>query len=247
MVDRVNIVCMKWGTLYGPHYVNRLRAMVARHLDRPHRFVCFTDDAAGLDRGIETFDLPPIRVDAPWSMLGWRKLSLFNRNLADLSGTALFLDLDIVVVGALDPFFDFEPGRFCIIHNWTHPDQRIGNSSAYRFEIGADSYVLDRFHSEPHEHWVRRYRNSQTFLSDSVHDLVFWPDGWCVSFKKHCLPGGPLNWVTPATIPHGARIVVFHGRPNPEDVQQGRWPEPVWWKRPFKHVRTPAWLAEHWR
>jgi hypothetical protein len=246
MVETVNVVCMKWGTLYGPHYVNRLRAMVARHLDRPHRFVCFTDDDRGLDPAVERFALPPIHLDDRWSMLGWRKLALFNAELADLAGTTLFLDLDLVVVDALDPFFEFERGRFCIIHNWTHPAQRVGNSSVYRFEIGADRYVLDRFHTEPHEHWVRRYRNSQTFLSDTVHDLVFWPDEWCVSFKKHCLPGGPRNWIEPAAIPAGARVVVFHGRPNPEDVLEARWPEPTWWKRPFKRLRTPAWLAEHW-
>ena len=247
MGERVNVVCTKWGTLYGPHYVNRLHAMVRRHLARPHRFVCFTDDASGLDAGIEVFDLPPIRLDPRWSMLGWRKLSLFNPELADLAGTTLFLDLDIVVVDALDPFFDHEPGRFCIIHNWTHPGRRVGNSSVYRFEVGADAYVLDRFHGEPHAHWVERYRNSQTFLSDTVKDLVFWPDEWCVSFKKHCLPGGPLNWVKPATLPAGTRIVAFHGRPNPEDVLAGRWPEKSPWKRPFKRLRTPAWLQAHWR
>jgi hypothetical protein len=246
MVDRVNVVCMKWGTFYGPHYVNRLRAMVRRHLARPHRFVCFTDDAQGLDADIESFDLPPIQVVEPWSMLGWRKLSLFNPQLADLAGTALFLDLDLVVVDALDPFFDHEPGRFCIIHNWTRPDQRVGNSSVYRFEVGADSYVLERFHSQPHAHWVERYRNSQTFLSDSVKDLAFWPDAWCVSFKRHCLPGGWRNWIEPARLPEGARIVVFHGSPNPEDVLHGRWPEKNPWKRPFKRLRPVPWVAEHW-
>ena len=34
-----HIICMKWGTKYGPEYVNRLRSMVRRHLKRPHRFV----------------------------------------------------------------------------------------------------------------------------------------------------------------------------------------------------------------
>ena len=34
------------GSLYGPEYVNYLRAGVGRHLKRPFRFVCFTDDAS---------------------------------------------------------------------------------------------------------------------------------------------------------------------------------------------------------
>ena len=41
----VTVLCMKWGAKYGPDYVNRLYGMVARHLRRPFRFVCLTDDA----------------------------------------------------------------------------------------------------------------------------------------------------------------------------------------------------------
>jgi hypothetical protein len=31
------IVCVKWGTLYGPEYVNRLYAMVKRNITGPFR------------------------------------------------------------------------------------------------------------------------------------------------------------------------------------------------------------------
>ena len=247
MADPVNVVCMKWGTAYGADYVNRLQSMVARHLQRPHRFVCFTDDPTGIVPDVETTPLPPIAVAPEYAMLPWRKIGLFNRELADLTGPALFLDLDLVVTGDLDPFFDFEPGRFCIIHNWTEPWRRIGNSSVYRFEVGKDAHVLDRFHSRPHQHWIDTYRNSQTFLSNSVRDMAFWPASWCVSFKRHCLPLGPLAWIKPARLPADARVVVFHGRPNPSDVLAGRWPDPRPWRQPFKRLRPPAWLAEHWR
>ena len=43
-----HIVCMKWGTKYGPEYVNRLYAMVRRHLRGDFHFVCLTDDAKGI-------------------------------------------------------------------------------------------------------------------------------------------------------------------------------------------------------
>jgi hypothetical protein len=246
VADPVNVICMKWGTLYGPHYVNRLARMVARTLARPHRFLCFTDDAEGLDPGVETAPLPPIELAPEHAMKPWRKIGLFNARLADLSGPALFLDLDVVVVGGLDAFFDHEPGAFCIIRNWTRPERRVGNSSVYRFEVGADSYVLDRFRSAPHQDWIDRYRNSQTFLSDSVRDIRFWPAEWCVSFKKHCLPRWPRRLVETPRLPEGARIVVFHGLPNPEDAAEGRWPS-VWWKRPVKRLRPAPWIAEHWR
>jgi hypothetical protein len=239
-----NVICAKWGPKYGPAYANKLARMVSRKLHRPHRFVCFTDDPTGLDPGIEHRPMPVLPVPAPHSDLPWRKVALFGYPLADLQGPALFLDLDQVIVDDLDPFLDYEPGRFCVIHNWTHPDRRIGNTSVYRFEIGAHKGVLDHLVAN-HEAIFRRYLNSQTYVSDHIGDMAWWPDPWCRSFKKHCLPGGPLgllNLIATPRIPPGARIIVFHGDPKPEDALAGRWPE-----RRLKYVRPTPWIAEHWR
>ena len=46
-----NVICIKWGTKFGPEYVNRLYKMVQKNLSLPHRFVCFTDSAEGLAEG----------------------------------------------------------------------------------------------------------------------------------------------------------------------------------------------------
>mgnify|MGYP003446081805 CR=1 FL=1 len=112
----VNIICMKWGTLYGPEYVNHLRAGVAKHLARPHRFVCFTDDTAGIDAAVETLPLPSLDLRAGERDLRWRKLAVFRAPLGDLAGQTLFLDLDLVVVDSLEPFFAL-PGAFHIIRD----------------------------------------------------------------------------------------------------------------------------------
>ncbi len=126
-MQAVNVLCIKWGRKYGPEYVNRLHAMVRRHLRRPHRFVCLTDDGTGIDAGIETHPIPQVgfaEFDSrqPWSFQhGWLKLTSFASPLYDLSGPTLFLDLDIVIVDALDPFFD-HPGTFCVIREWDKRD-----------------------------------------------------------------------------------------------------------------------------
>ncbi len=245
--ERVNVICMKWGTLYGPHYVNRLASMVRRHLHRPHRFMCFTDDAAGLDEGIETAPLPAVPVDPAQPTSAWPKVGLFQPSLGGLSGPTLFLDLDVVIVDSIDMFFDHGPGAFCIIHNWTHPKRIVGNSSVFRFEPGAYSHVLDRYQSRPNQHWVERYRNEQAFVSHSIPALTYWPAPWCVSFKKHCLPRGLRRWFETPKLPSGARIVVFHGAPNPDDALAGRWPERAGWKRLYKRLQPAPWIAEHWR
>lgn len=246
-MDTVNIICMKWGRAYGPEYVNRLHAGVSRNLSRPFRFVCFTDDPTGLTEGVEAREIPTIRLDPPYHNNPWRKLGLFRSELADLSGTTLFLDLDLVVVGGLDPLFE-HPGDYCVIHNWTRPKDIVGNTSVFRFEIGAHADILELFESQPTQHWVDLHANSQTFTSRNMPDITYWPPEWCVSFKRHCLPGGlkwwhmPLNALLPSRPPTGARIVVFHGHPNPDEAIEGRWPG-GW----YKALRPAGWIAEHWR
>ena len=44
-----NVVCIKWGNKFGADYVNSLYRMVEKNLTIPHRFVCFTDNAEGID------------------------------------------------------------------------------------------------------------------------------------------------------------------------------------------------------
>ena len=50
-----HILCMKWGTKYGPEYVNRIYAMVARNLTPPFQVICFTDDRRGTKQMLDNF------------------------------------------------------------------------------------------------------------------------------------------------------------------------------------------------
>ena len=113
------VACMRWGTLYPPDYVNRLYRGVIRNVSRPTRFLAFTDDPSGLEAGIEPRPIPPIRL--PATGLGgspWRKLALWSRDIG-VAGDMLFLDLDVVVVGSIDAFFDFESGKLALIRDWS--------------------------------------------------------------------------------------------------------------------------------
>ena len=106
MGNKVNIICMKWGEKYDSSYVNILYNMVKRNLNRPFRFVCFTDNKSGLSSSIESFELPSLNLPEGIPERGWMKLSTFASNLHDLSGSTLFLDLDLVIVDNIDAFFD---------------------------------------------------------------------------------------------------------------------------------------------
>ncbi len=239
-----NIICMKWGTRYGAEYVNILAGMVRRHMTVPYRFVCFTENGAGIHPEVEIRPLPEMELDAKLPERGWRKLTVFQQTLADLTGRALFIDLDVVIVGSMDDFFSV-PGEFRIIKDWNLPGTIIGNSSVFRFEIGKHPDILERYITRGDE--VRaRHRNEQAYLSQCMHDkgiLQYWDPLWCRSFKTHCMRTFPVGYFLPAKHPGPeAKIVIFHGQPNPDMIQNG------WHSANFlRAVRPTAWIQENWR
>jgi len=245
-MQQQSIICMKWGTRYGVDYVNKLASMIRRNTLRPTRTVCFTDRPQGIEPGVETAPLPPINIPARVQWLGWRKISVWQAPLLDLQGDVLFLDLDVVITGSLDEFFDFEPGRYCVAKNWSEPQLRVGNTSVYRFPVGRMTYIYDEFNRDP-ERFLARYRNEQKYISGEAKDMVFWPQPWCLSFKHSLLPRWPLNYFLVPKLPEGTKVVAFTGKPDPHEARYGYWPVTAPWKRLYKHVRATPWIAEHWR
>jgi hypothetical protein len=220
--------------------------MIRRNTSRPVRLVCYTDDADGIDKDVTTLPLPPITLPARVARRPWRKVSLWAKEVPGIAGDVLFLDLDIVVTGSIDDFFDYEPAStFCVIENWTQKGSGIGNTSCYRFRVGAHSYLYERMCEEP-EGVLQAFPNSQTYISRTIQHKTFWPPAWCVSFKHTLMPPWPLNFFKPVELPPGIKVVCFTGRPNPDEARDGRWPAP-WYKKLYKHVRPTPWIGEHWR
>jgi len=258
--ETVNVLCMRWGTIYSSDDVNRLAAQVRRHLPRPHRFVCFTDDPTGLDPRIEALPLPELGLPPGHGDTRWRKLGLFRRDLggpdAPLTGTTLFLDIDLVVVDDLSPFFDL-PGDFFIIRDddlfrkkslrKINPARdrflhSVGNSSVFRYRIGDHAYILDAYLADPAAA-TRDYEISQQFQSAQLAangHLHYWPKGWCVSFKNDCVPRNLASYLRDPTLPEAAKIVLFAGAPKMEDVFAGRGHK--WYRR----IGDIGWLRKAW-
>ena len=186
-----------------------------------------------------------------WQRTPWLKLALFRDDLAALTGQSLFLDLDILITGRMDDFFTFAPGRPCIIHDWENPVQRLfrrhgepGNSSVFRFESGRSGAILDRFMAE-RDQALAQYRTvvDQRYLAEALGpDKAWWPSEWVVSFKRHCIPTYPLNRFATPRLPPEARIVVFHGHPNPHEALAGYRSD-----RAHRSCLPTGWIAEHWR
>ena len=248
---------MKWGSMYGPEYVNHLREGVSRHLRRPHRFVCFTDDATGLRPDVEVQPLPPLGLPGGHQDKRWQKLALFRRDLGGLQGTAIFLDLDLVIVDSLEPFFE-RPGKFFIIRDddlfrakplrRLNPERdrflaTVGNSSVFRYEIGEHAYILDAYLADP-AGATGQYRLSQQFQSAQLAahgHLNYWPREWCVSFKNQCVPRHVKSFLAEPSLPAGARVVVFAGNPKMSEALAGggqRW---------YRRIGNTDWLLRAWK
>ena len=241
MTDKVNIICMKWGEKYDSSYVNKLFNMVSRNLDRDFRFICLTDDNSGFSSSIESFDLPKLNLPDGIPERGWTKLVTFSENLFDIKGQCLFLDLDLIIVNRIDDFFELE-GDFFIIKDFIRKDS-TGNSSVYRFEMGKFFDVLEYFQQNFKE-IQSKYRNEQEYLSDFMkinHSLNYWPAEWCQSFKKNCVQKGFRQLFYPPLLPQEAKVIIFHGKPNPPDAikgKSGKW---------YRKVLPTPWVADHWR
>ncbi len=228
---------MKWGVKYDASAVNRLEQMVRRHLSRPYRFFCFTDDPAGIASSVEVRPLP--RVDfPPGPERGWNKLGILDQKQTGLQGKTLYLDLDIVLMDAIDCFFEF-PGEFCIICDWLRGGRNVGNSSVFRFAPGRHQDMLPRFHARTAE-VLARFRNEQEYLSAAAGELTWWPEEWCRSFKRHCMYAFPLSLLLTPRKPANVRILVHHGFPKPEEALRGscrslglRYTRPTPWLAPY--------------
>lgn len=234
-------ICMKWGDKYGAEYVNRLYRMISRNIARDFTLTCFTDDGAGIDSAVHVQPLLPLGLPEGLPERGWNKLATLGESVGGLEGQVVFLDLDVVITGSLDALFDL-PGEFLIVRDAKFRTKPIGNSSVYRFTVGRYQQVLQDFVAN--FDWVRKtFRNEQAYLSYAIHkrgELEFWPAPWCPSFKYHCMKLWPVGLFRDPELPPGAKVVIFHGRPLPEEAING---VTYKWLRP---VRPTAWVAEHW-
>ena len=237
----VTILCMKWGTRYTANDVMLLYRQVCHNLSIPFRFVCLTEDAEGISAPVEVFPLPDIHIPPPHGRSPWKKLSVFEAPLYDITGTVLFLDLDLVITGSLDRFFE-QAGSFVMIENWTQEGEGIGNSSVFRFEVNGHADILVNFRANA-QNIVDTYDNEQIYVSRQIADhLSYWPPEWVISFKRHCVPRGTLRRMLEApSLPSGAAIVAFHGEPKPEDAIRGHWKRARWWRLP-KFLRPSPWI-----
>ena len=241
------VICMKWGSRYNFDFVNRLYTSIQKHTDRTTKLYCFTDNVEGIYKEVICKPLPKLNLPENISMSPWKKLSVWQTPLENLKGDVLFLDLDLVITGNLDRFFDFKPGKYCVIENWTQKGLGIGNTSCFKLPVGKHPNIFKDFEANPNLIF-KKYKIEQIYISKKIKEQFFWPHEWCKSFKHELLPLWPLRIWKSAHLPLNTSIVAFTGKPDPDDVIAGRWPVPIskFYKKIYKQLRTPNWVKDNW-
>ena len=121
-----------------------------------------------------------------------------------------------------------------------------------RKERGTPQYFdlrLENIHTfwttlkETSEQVKNEVRHEQAYLSreiDKLGKLEYWPDDWVPSFKYKCCPSWLKSWFVCPSIPLGARIILFHGLPNPPEAiigRSGKW---------YRHIQPSPWIKDYW-
>jgi hypothetical protein len=230
-------VCCVWvrGNVdYPIEYVLRLRSMVARHLTAAHTFIVFTDRPSALPEDLRVHAVP---IGLPADVPGWwAKLRLFDRSVRNTQGAdpfhcrrmALYLDLDSVIVDALDPLIDLFmalPGPMLACPPGGTFPGRNGRRCVRR--LNSSVMVFD-----PHAAAIRALWESFKW---PIVDLLWGDQDW-IGLNLDDVKAIPGLWVPRISEclgavdapPAGARVVLCKKPKNAAAATRYRWVREAW-------------------
>lgn len=193
----IKFICLKWGTKYGPEYVNRLHESIRRFYRKPHSFLCFTDDARELRPEIEVRDIEDLRR-VKNDCFTMEKLFLFEG--LDFDGPYCLFDIDILIQSDITAYFDeykFEEPRFAIsarVHGvdipytlvapiFRHTGMCYVNSSFVTWD-GDQLKWMPEFYRKNKLIIDYKYKDLDTFLFHCVlNRMHFHPESMIYSFN----------------------------------------------------------------
>ncbi len=232
-----SFVAWKWSSgnpdrEFHSEHVNVLASMLRRHCSLPHRLICVTDDARGLDSSIQAMP-QPVTFDGVGSPQGgrfpscYRRLWNFSHRAADAFGDRFMaLDIDVVITRNIDSLIH-RPESFV---GWTDAAFKWNKVAGgiYLLRAGAHPEVWDRF--DPRASPQLAYRagcngSDQGWMSY----MLFPPPGsWGRADGLYS-----LKWLRPgAPLPAEVRVVSTPGALKP-------------WSREAQ--RSHPWIKEHWQ
>jgi hypothetical protein len=175
---------------------------------------------------IPDMGLEPKRWKTGW----WAKLAVFKPGLFPDADVVMYFDLDVIIQKPLDPFVELVRAGYSlhILREWNpalwsllpvalRPDRGV-QAAFLAFKPKDGNYIYERFMADKEKAYAMAYHD-QAYLTETVTDRTYWPNGWCVSFKRSCLWYYPLNLLfRTVRRPKAAKVIIFHGNPRPWDL-----------------------------
>jgi len=226
-------------TTFTAEHVLILRNMIARNYRKPHRFVCFTDDATGLGE-IETVPLwkewgDIISPSGRHNPSCYRRLRLFAPDAHELLGAepgdaVVNMDLDMVIVRDIESLFD-RPEDIII---WGESDYESQwyNGSLWYLRLGTRPQVYTQFDpkvSPKLAHIKSGGRGSDQGWFTHIlrpREATWGREDGVYSYRKHIAQPKKSG-----ALPDEARIVAFHGKVKQDSPESSCLP----------------WVREHYR
>ena len=212
-MEGLNIVTWRWGQKYAGHYVERLKAGLARHLKQEYRFGVF---------GPEAEDEYLTKVPGCFCRL--RMFDPAWQEKHGLTGRIVCIDLDAIITGSLDELFD-RTEKFMILQgaNASNPCPFNGSvmmlRAGTRPDVWAD-FSLKRAGEVPYD----AFPDDQGWLAHKIPNAGAWkagPESGIYAFQK---PGWPKG----EDLPTGAKIVAFPGWRDPSLFTKLEWVQRNW-------------------
>lgn len=189
----LNIYCFKWGSKYGPEYVNRLYRALTIHCKTEFTFTCITDNINGIRSEVE---IECIRsYEKRSNLFTIQKLHLMARKK---QGKNLLLDLDILIHNDITDLALTESKKPTFIWtDWTpdwHWDILVPkktacfvNSSFVRWD-NDQAFFLYEYYLDDMIRIESEYNSLDKYLFYEHHipskALDFWPPGRFYNYNE---------------------------------------------------------------
>lgn len=227
--EKVTIgACWDGRDYYPAKYVNILYASVCRHTTIPFDFVLYIGpEAINKCRLLN----PKIRTVQTGMHYWWSGMNFWRADAPGITTEKLLcLDIDQVIIGSLDDIINY-PSDHCYMKDYPSHACPSGKEkdacvAVTLLKKGAHARVWEEYVRAGMPQWdplnIPRHAPlrmaAQGLVNDLKLDKDLFPEKWIISYKL---------WAAKKNIPEDCRIVSFHGRPKPHEVDM-------------------PWVKEHW-
>lgn len=198
---------------YGPGYLERLKAGVARNLSEPYEFRVFTPEAEDEHLTHIKGCFARLRVfDPQWQA----------RQGIEPGDRIVCLDLDLIITGSLDGLFDrAEP--FVILQGVNSSNPCPHNGSVWMVQAGYGEDVWSDFSLE-----AARQVPFYEFPDDQAWFAAKMPEAGAFGSEDGVYAFQKLGWPKGNALPKNACIVAFPGWRDPVGFQHLDWVKEHW-------------------